>query len=442
MHAPAPGYRATEPMKKTSSQPHNLSAASAQAYAERPRTSSFPSRRVPGAERWLLRRWLSLLNEPPVAFVLRNGEVVAPSGVTPIARALIPDRAALFELLFYPYHFFGDGYAKGRIDVEGDVVEGIKALYTSLDQADSRGFLRKRLYRWANRPKRNTLSGSRENIHHHYDIGNEFYRLWLDERMVYTCAYYRSPNDTLEQAQLAKMDLVARKLRLQPGQSVVEAGCGWGSLALHMAGRYGVKVRAFNISHEQIAYARERAQAEGLSGQVEFVEDDYRNISGKYDAFVSVGMLEHVGTEHYRELGGVIRRSLKEQGLGLVHSIGRNHPQPMNPWIEQRIFPGSYPPSLGQMMEIFTPYEFSVLDVENLRLHYARTCEHWLERFERNIDQVVDMFDLEFARTWRIYLGGSVAAFLVGSLQLFQVVFAFPGNNGIPRTREDIYAGW
>ncbi|NIR29134.1 MAG: class I SAM-dependent methyltransferase [Gammaproteobacteria bacterium] len=426
-------------MKKTQSQPHGLSAGSAQAYADRSGTTSFLGRHVPGVERWLLRRWLSLLNDPPVAFVLRDGEVVAPPGVTPIARALVPDRAALLTLLLYPYHFFGDGYAKGQIDLEGDLIDGVKALYASLDHVGPRSFLQERLHRWMNRPKRNSLAGSRENIHHHYDIGNDFYRLWLDQRMVYTCAYYRSPTDTLEQAQLAKMDLVARKLRLRPGQSVVEAGCGWGSLALHMAGRYGVKVRAFNISHEQIAYARERAQAEGLSGQVEFVEDDYRNISGKYDAFVSVGMLEHVGTEHYRELGRAIRRSLKEHGLGLIHSIGRNRPEPMNPWIEQRIFPGSYPPSLGQMMEIFTPHGFSVLDVENLRLHYARTCEHWLKRFEQNVDRVVDMFDLEFARTWRIYLAGSVAAFLFGSLQLFQVVFAFPRNNEIPRIREDIY---
>jgi cyclopropane-fatty-acyl-phospholipid synthase len=426
-------------MSKYESRPRNLTAASTEAYADTHPTLNLRGGRVSAAERWLVRKWLSLLGDPPIAFVLRNGEVVAPRDRKPMARALIPSRASLLTLFLYPYHFLGDGYAQGHVDVQGDLVKAVEALYGRLENVGTRGRLQEFAYRWMNRPKRNTLPGSRQNIHHHYDIGNDFYRLWLDERMVYTCAYYRSPTDNLEQAQLAKMDHVARKLRLHPGQTVIEAGCGWGSLALHMAARYGVKVRAFNISHEQIAYARERARAEGLSERIEFIEDDYRNISGRYDAFVSVGMLEHVGTEHYHELGRLIRRSLKSSGLGLIHSIGRNRPQPMNPWIEQRIFPGSYPPSLGQMMDIFAPQEFSVLDVENLRLHYAQTCEDWLARFEQKIERVLDMFDLRFARMWRLYLAGSAAAFRVGSLQLFQVVFAFARNNDIPRTRDDIY---
>ena len=146
--------------------------------------------------------------------------------------------------------------------------------------------------------------------------------------MVYTCAYFPSQGANLEDAQTAKLDHVCRKLRLQPGEKVVEAGCGWGALALHMARHYGVTVKAYNISKEQIAFARQRAHAEGLDGQVEFIEDDYRNVCGEFDAFVSVGMLEHVGTDHYRELGAVIDRSLKDSGRGLIHTIGRNYPRP------------------------------------------------------------------------------------------------------------------
>ena len=240
--------------------------------------------------------------------------------------------------------------------------------------------------------------------------------------MVYTCALFPDAGRSLEDAQIAKMDLVCRKLRLQPGERVVEAGCGWGSLALFMAKRYGVTVRAFNISAEQIAYARERAAREGPRGRVEFVEDDYRNVRGRYDVFVSVGMLEHVGLADYPTLGGVIDRALDRRGRGLLHFIGRNQPAPLNPWIRKRIFPGAYPPTLREVFEhVLEPHEFSVLDVENLRLHYAKTLEHWRRRFNDASEQVAAMFDETFVRAWRLYLAGSQAAFTTGSMQLFQV---------------------
>jgi cyclopropane-fatty-acyl-phospholipid synthase len=226
---------------------------------------------------------------------------------------------------------------------------------------------------------------------------------------------------------------------LKPGETVVEAGCGWGTLALHMARHYGVKVKAYNISHQQVISARAQAKAEGLGNAVEYIEDDYRNMSGSFDAFVSIGMLEHVGAQYYRELGQVIRRSLTENGRGLIHSIGRNRAEPMNPWIEQRIFPGAYPPTLREMMEIFEPSGLSILDVENLRLHYAKTLEHWLERFEQTKDRIGAMFDHKFIRLWRLYLAGSVASFTAGNLQLFQVVFAHPDNNDLPWTRAHLY---
>jgi cyclopropane-fatty-acyl-phospholipid synthase len=235
------------------------------------------------------------------------------------------------------------------------------------------------------------------------------------------------------------MDHICRKLRLQAGDTVVEAGCGWGSLALHMAGRYGARVRAFNISGQQIQYARARAREQGLEQQVEFIEDDYRNISGSYDVFASVGMLEHVGRENYAELGRVARRSLNAQGRGLIHSIGRNRPAPLNPWIERRIFPGAYAPSLGEMMQIFEPSSLSVLDVENIRLHYALTLREWLARYEAALGKVRTMFDEFFVRMWRLYLAGSIAAFETGTLQLFQVLFTTEENNRIPLTREFIY---
>ncbi|MEJ2131669.1 MAG: cyclopropane-fatty-acyl-phospholipid synthase, partial [Gammaproteobacteria bacterium] len=286
---------------------------------------------------------------------------------------------------------------------------------------------------------RNSLKRARDNIHHHYDLGNDFYELWLDRQLVYTCAYFAEPEMSLEDAQIAKLDHVARKLWLRPGERVIEAGCGWGALALHMAREYGVSVRAYNISTEQLSYARERAEREGLADRVQFIEGDYREIEGDCDAFVSVGMLEHVGPDHYQDLGDVIRQSVHDDGRALIHSIGRDWARPMNPWIDRHIFPGANPPSLRQMTDIFEHSELSVLDVENLRLHYARTLEHWLERFADNVERVRDMFDEEFVRIWNLYLAGSIAAFRSGDLQLFQVVAAPTGSGDIPWHRRYLY---
>jgi cyclopropane-fatty-acyl-phospholipid synthase len=232
---------------------------------------------------------------------------------------------------------------------------------------------------------------------------------------------------------------VCRKLRLKAGESVVEAGCGWGVFALHMARHYGVRVRAYNISHEQIAYARERAARAGLAGRVEYVEDDYRSISGEYDAFVSIGMLEHVGVKNYEALGRIAQASMGSHGRGLIHTIGRNSPARLQPWIEKRIFPGAHPPSLSEMAHIFEPWELSILDVENLRLHYAQTLRQWLAGYEAASERVRAMFDEKFVRMWRLYLAGSVAAFSTGTLQLFQVLFAPSGNNDIAWTRAHLY---
>jgi len=361
--------------------------------------------------------------------------VSAESGGLPVTLRF-SDRGALLQLLTYPEANFGDLYSSGRITVDGD-------LRIVLDEAFRHASENPGLSRVLARLRASTpdLSDSRRNIHHHYDIGNDFYRLWLDrEALQYTCAYYANPAMSLEQAQQAKMHHVCRKLRLESGEHVVEAGGGWGGFALFMAKHYGVRVRSFNISTEQIAWSREWAKREKLADRVEFVEDDYRNISGRYDAFVSVGMLEHVGLGNYRQLGALINRVLTAEGRGLVHSIGRDRVMPLNPWIARRIFPGAYPATLREMMDIFEPNGLSVLDVENLRLHYARTLEHWLENYEAHVDSIRSLFDEAFVRAWRLYLAGSNRAFEHGTLQLFQVLFSRSGMNAIPRTRAHLYA--
>jgi len=405
--------------------------------------SRFSSIKAGGGKTWLparslLARWLRSLGNPPLSFVLWNGQEAGAPQAARQWRLHIHDQPALLKLLADPQFQFGELFSAGRIELEGDLVPFLEMTY----RAYERGRLGRRLGELRSRlhpPRRNTFATARDNIHHHYDIGNDFYRLWLDERMLYTCAYFEAPGASLEQAQLAKMDHVARKLRLKPGQRVVEAGCGWGALALHMAQHYGVTVKAYNISREQIAYAQQSARRAGLAERVEFIEADFREIRGKFDVFVSVGMLEHVGPKNYAHLGAAIDACLTDDGVGLIHSIGRNRRAPMNPWIERRIFPGAYPPSLREMTPIFERFGFSVLDVENLRLHYARTLEHWLARFDSRADEVRAMFDETFVRTWRLYLAGSIAAFSTGDLQLFQAVFARAANNAIPWTREFLY---
>ncbi len=397
--------------------------------------------RTSALERALGRQLLEALADPSIALVLWDGQEVAPASSRAVTRVHIRDRGAFYKLLMNPDLHFGDLYSVGRVEVNGSLVEFLESAYRASSAAARRSRIAKLRTRLTNRPRANTLAGSRSNIHHHYDLGNEFYRLWLDSAaMQYTCAYFPDPNLTLEQSQVAKMDHVCKKLRLKPGDRVVEAGCGWGGLAVHMAQKYGARVRSYNISHEQIAYAREHAQQLGLVHQIEYVEDDYRNIDGEYDAFVSVGMLEHVGRDHYAGLGDVIDRCLAPNGRGLIHSIGRNRPEKMNAWVEKRIFPGAYPPTLREMMDIFEGHEFSVLDVENLRLHYAKTLEHWLARFNQHADTIERMYDKVFVRAWRLYLAGSLAAFTTSSLQLFQVVFTRGTNNDLPWSRAPLYS--
>jgi cyclopropane-fatty-acyl-phospholipid synthase len=391
-------------------------------------------------ERRLLERVLEQLGRAPLCFVLWDGTKVSPTGVAPECELHIHDRGALWRLISYPEYQFPEMYAQGRVGL-GDDLEHVLAVVQPARRNIDANSLKRRLLSALLRPRSGTLAKARENIHRHYDVGNDFYKLWLDEQMVYTCAYFPAPEIALEEAQIAKMDLVCRKLRLQPGERVVEAGCGWGALALHMARNFGVKVRAFNISKAQLALARERAAHEGLHDAVEFVEADYREISGKYDAFVSVGMLEHVGPQHYRELGQVMDRCLSADGRGLIHTIGFDRPGRLNAWIERRIFPGARPPSLGEMMPLFGPNGFSILDVENIRQHYALTLRHWLERFNGAHAEVLEMFDPEFVRAWQFYLVSSQTAFTTGHLQLFQVLFARKGCNEIPWTRAHLYRG-
>jgi len=393
-----------------------------------------------GLKRWLLSKLVHYIGYPPIRIVLWDGTSWVDHAHQTIATVYIKNKTWLTRLILNPDLYFGEAYMAGDIEVEGDLENALQAVYKSRTAHANSTPAEQLTYAWRSWRRNNSMAGSRRNIHRHYDIGNHFYKLWLDrEAMQYTCAYYESPEDTLEQAQLNKLEHVCRKLQLKPGQTVVEAGCGWGGLARYMARHYQVRVKAYNISEEQVKFAREKVREESLDHLVEYVLDDYRNINGDFDAFVSVGMLEHVGKENYPALGSIMRRVLKPDGLGLIHSIGRNYPAPMNAWIDKRIFPNAYPPSISEIMPIFEPNGLSILDIENLRQHYTQTLRDWLQRYEEHLPEIRKHFDEPFVRAWRLYLAGSAASFAGGYLQLFQIVFTHGENNNLSRTRRHLY---
>ena len=389
-------------------------------------------------DHWIATRLQNVIEPAAVRLELWDGSSPYSGTHAPIGSVLVHDRGALVGLFLDPDLRFGEAYMTGQLEIRGDLGRVVEAL-TRI--ALGPPTWRERLRGVLESP--NSLRSARHNVHHHYDLGNAFYQQWLDSDLVYTCAYFERADMSLEAAQRAKFDLICRKLRLQPGESVVEAGCGWGTLALHMARQYGARVKAFNISSEQLAYARDRARREGLTERVEFIDDDYRNVRGEYDAFVSVGMLEHVGLQHYESLAEVLRRVVRRAGgRGLLHFIGRDSARPLNAWILRRIFPGGYAPTLAEVASrVLEPAAMSVIDVENLRLHYARTLAQWLERFRNAEEHVRARYGASFQRAWELYLAGSQAAFTTGWMQLFQIVFV-PIESAPPYwARAEMYAG-
>lgn len=385
------------------------------ARAERP--ADGPS----GLERWLLRRLLKSMGEPGLRVRLWDGSV---HWGTP-DRARVPmvtvsNRRTLWRQLTRPRLHFGHDYSAGHLEIDNDLSEFMRTLFRATPAPERASFVHRLLpgHRPENRP-----AMVRPNIHPGHKLGTDFCRLWLDPELSHSCAYFPDPAMDLERAQHAKMELICRKLRLQPGQTVVEAGCGWGALARYMAGRHGVRVLACDVSRERITYARQRAQADGIDHRVQFVEDDYRNIAGNFDAFVSVGMLEHLDASRYRELGASIQRCLKPTGLGLLHSVGHSRVGRPRPWSEVQLFPGVEPPTLTEMLSVLEPNGLSVLDVENLRPHGALTLQHWRQRFEQRVAEPGAQLDEYLVRAWRLYLAAAIAGFDTGRLQLFQLLF-------------------
>ncbi|HEY4139968.1 MAG TPA: cyclopropane-fatty-acyl-phospholipid synthase family protein [Pseudolabrys sp.] len=340
-----------------------------------------------------------------------------------------------------------EAYMNGDLTFEdGSGVADLLMLFSvnrgGLKSHGSQKLLRKlwrALRRWH---QANPVGTAAKNARHHYDVSTDLYRLFLDDNMQYSCAYFRDPErDTLEQAQHNKLVHIAAKLALKPGMTVAEIGSGWGGLAIHLAKHHGARVTAINVSPEQIKVAREHAAAASVSDLVEFREVDYRNVEGQFDRVVSIGMMEHVGIAHFDEYFGKVRDLLKDDGYALIHYIGRmSPPGTTGPFIRKYIFPGGYSPALSEVSASVERSSLWNADTEFLRLHYYYTIKHWRQRFAANRDKAVRIYDERFARMWEFYLAAVELEFLHGSHMVMQLLLS-KSRDAVPIIRDFIVDG-
>jgi cyclopropane-fatty-acyl-phospholipid synthase len=348
-------------------------------------------------------------------------------------------------LVLRPELAIGEAYTDGHLTIEGDDLMGFLGL--AADNARTSGYDRfggvvpwiKRALRRIN--QHNGLARSRKNVEHTYDLSTDFYELFLDKDLQYTCAYYPSDNMSLDDAQIAKKALIAAKLRLEPGMRVLDIGSGWGGLSLTLARDYGVRVVGVTLSKVQLAYAQARAKAAGLDHLIEFRLMDYRHVTERFDRIVVVGMIEHVGRPQFGTFFRKMAENLAPDGVALLHTIGRSGPPNVTaPWIGKYIFPGCYTPAMSEVLAEVEHRGLIITDIEVLRLHYARTIRHWQDNFERNVEAVRAMYDDRFVRMWRYYL----AAAHIGFTHMGNVIFQFQitrDQAAAPLTRDYLWSG-
>lgn len=339
----------------------------------------------------------------------------------------LTDRTLYRSLVFNSELAAGEAYMNGTLRFEeGSTLRDFLQLFSinrlSLGSYPIQKVLRAIKMRFRKRQQSNRKGQAQQNVAHHYDLGNDFYKLFLDENMLYSCAYFREPGETLEQAQRNKLRLLAAKLGLKPGMKVLDIGCGWGDLAMYLAALENVEVLGVTLSKEQQALATERARAAGLSDRVTFELRDYRDVTGPFDRIVSVGMFEHVGVHHYDEFFKKLNALMPDDGVAVLHSIGHMSPPGMaSAWLRKYIFPGAYSPALSEVFSVVEQNSLWVTDLEFLRVHYATTLAHWGERFEANRDKVVALYDERFARMWEFYLISAEMMFRTGSQLVFHM---------------------
>lgn len=343
----------------------------------------------------------------------------------------IRDNKTLWRIIRHPELALGQAYMDGGFVVErGTILDFLK-----LTARNGRNVKRRRRRSMTHK---NPRKAARQNVAHHYDLSGDLYRLFLDADRQYSCAYFAHPDMTLEEAQAAKKRHLAAKLLVEPGQKVLDIGCGWGGLGLTLAEEYGADVVGVTLSTEQLEESRKRAAGRGLQSRARFDLRDYRDVQGRFDRIISVGMFEHIGVAHYQEFFDTVAALLDEQGVAVLHTIGNfRGPSPNNPWIEKYIFPGGMIPALSQITPAIERAGLIMTDVEILRLHYAETLKAWRERFLAHWDEAAALYDERFCRMWEFYLSGAEAGFREGDLAVFQIQMA-KDRHVVPLTRDYI----
>ena len=378
------------------------------------------------------------LSDRPFDLEYWDGEIIKYGEGEPEFKLIIKNFPSKKELLSDPSVALGEAYMKGDIDIEGDLQKFFESIIRNKDS-----FMNKNtVFRLASKIKAPSLIKSKKDIAHHYDIGNDFYSLWLDKTMSYSCGYFKNPTDTLYDAQMNKIHHILKKLNLKEGQHLLDIGCGWGYLIIEAAKLYKVKALGITLSEEQFKTAKERIKQEGLEDLVDVQLMDYRNLEKsnlEFDRIVSVGMAEHVGHANLPLFFKNVDSVLKESGLFLLHNITNLVETEGNKWITTYIFPGGYLPTLREELNIAADINFRTLDVESLRLHYMKTLEEWCKNFMNHLDEERDMFDDEFLRMWHLYLATCAAAFHYWDIDIHQILFSKGINNTLPMTRKYLY---
>lgn len=367
------------------------------------------------------------------------------NGTGPKVAVRIRDQSTVLRLMTDPELALGESYTDGALSIDGDDVQGLlaiivrngaatRALTSPARVLGALRHIRRRLDQ-ANREDR-----ARRNVAHHYDLTPAIYDLFLDVDRQYSCAYFADEGVSLDVAQATKKAHIARKLLISPGMRILEIGCGWGGLALTLARDHGAQVTGITLSQEQLAIARDRAKAAGLADRVSFELMDYRAMGGQFDRIVSVGMFEHVGAPNFGTFFDVVRDRLVEDGVALIHTIGRTAPpKATNPWIAAYVFPGGYVPSLSEVAKAIQDTGLRIGDIECLRLHYAMTLRCWFDRFSARADVAATLKDDRFVRMWRYYLAASEQTFRHGPQDVFQFQLCRRAD-AVPITRDYLYA--
>ncbi|MGE0746994.1 MAG: class I SAM-dependent methyltransferase [Rhodospirillales bacterium] len=361
-------------------------------------------------------------------------------GPGPEVAISLHDRSLHWRLLTNPFLAVGESYMNGTLRIDrGSLSEFIELCCMNLSAVGDSRFFRIRDWlglqlRWLQ--QHNPVGRAQKNVAHHYDLSGALYDLFLDKDRQYSCAYFRTPHDSLDVAQEAKKRHLASKLMIEPGMRVLDIGSGWGGLGLYLAQHFDAEVTGVTLSEEQHKLSNRRAEEAGLAGRARFLLKDYREEAGTYDRIVSVGMFEHVGAAHYREFFEKVRTLLAPDGVALLHSIGRMEPPGnTNAWLRKYIFPGGYSPALSEVLSAVERERLFVTDIEILRLHYAETLRHWHDRFQANRGKVAELYDERFCRMWEFYLKGCEMAFRYWNQMVFQMQLC-RSQDAVPLTRD------